>query len=705
MHSVARSCAQPGFVELAGHPILGGELVRDIHRDTTTGLAGHPILGGELVIDRRQLQLVTGGAAAYGGAENGSVTSSVSSSSVVVVVSSSSSSSSSSISSSNAVARDALGLRMLMSRALKGDDSDSWRERHSEAPWDTGIACNPVADKDTCAVATGGPGGRCAYFQRTPNEGLMSFDNVGLAFVTLLQCVTFDDWTEVMYSLMIALSPYVVLYFVAFVALGGFFVINLFLAVVFEEHSAQQAELEAQQCTQRLLTEQLAEVGALQLARERNFSDSPMKLGDSPMKLAPLEEEEEAEEAEGAAAWPRRALDLEAPAEVESEAAAMGRLGPSLPAPSATGSQAHSDEADAAQALLLPGATSSDAIVTDEEKGAAAMSLWEEQQQQFAAPDDASASCVGCAPVHGTFRYRLAEIVSSEGSGLVATVLVVINLVLMAMPYEGMSAEYAARLDDLTTTITWIFIGEMGLKLYGLGCEGYWRDGWNRLDGTIVSISIFEMVLSALFADSGMNLSFLRILRMLRVARMLRLMRSWKGLYKIISTVVSAVPQMSNVLILMFLICTIFALLGMQLFGGQFSEEHGYGDSPPLLPLPRYNFDYFGPALLSVFVLTTGGWFAPMLDGLRVGGPSAAIYYITATCIGTYILINLLIAVLLELFAEDADADGEADAFQADSGAKAAEAAIAPAPPAHLTEEGFDAYDTPIDENDDMALG
>ena len=53
------------------------------------------------------------------------------------------------------------------------------------------------------------------------------------------------------------------------------------------------------------------------------------------------------------------------------------------------------------------------------------------------------------------------------------------------------------------------------------------------------------------------------------------LLRSGVGLYKIISTVVSAVPQMLNVLLLMFLICTIFALLGMQLFGGQFSEEHG----------------------------------------------------------------------------------------------------------------------------------
>jgi hypothetical protein len=489
----------------------------------------------------------------------------------------------------------------------------------------------------------------------------MSFDNVGLAFVTLLQCVTFDDWTEVMYSLMVALSPYVVLYFVAFVALGGFFVINLFLAVVFEEHSAQQAELEAEQYAQRLLTEQLAEVGALQLARERNFSDSPMKLGDSPMKLAPVEEEEEEE---GTAAWPRRALDLKAPAEEQSKAAALGQS-QSLPAPSATDSQVHSDEADAAQALLLPSATSSDAIVTDEEKGAAAMSLMEQQQQQqFTAPDDASATCVGCAPVPGTFRHRLAEIMSSDGSGLVATVLVVINLVLMTMPYEGMSAEYASRLDDLSTTITWIFIGEMALKLYGLGCEGYWRDGWNRLDGTIVSISLFEMVLSALFADSGMNLSFLRILRMLRVARMLRLMRSWKGLYKIVSTFVKSIPAMANLFLLMLLFMFIFALLAMQLFGGMYNPQTGYSTEPclqgrcpdpRLMEEPRYHFDYFVPALSSVFVLFTGEWVDAMVPAVGAVGLPAVFFFIFVVVIGRYLLINLLIAIVLSSFADDSD--------------------------------------------------
>ena len=48
-------------------------------------------------------------------------------------------------------------------------------------------------------------------------------------------------------------------------------------------------------------------------------------------------------------------------------------------------------------------------------------------------------------------------------------------------------------------------------------------DRWNTLDGVIVSMSVVEMVVTALLAGDGANLSFLRILRMLRVARMLSL--------------------------------------------------------------------------------------------------------------------------------------------------------------------------------------
>ena len=92
----------------------------------------------------------------------------------------------------------------------------------------------------------------------------------------------------------------------------------------------------------------------------------------------------------------------------------------------------------------------------------------------------------------------------------------------------------------------------------------------HRLDGTIVSMTIVEMVVDAIAASGSVNFSFLRVLRMLRmlrVLRMLRLMRSWKGLYKIISTFLKAIPQMVNIAFLIILITFMFSNPVVQTFG------------------------------------------------------------------------------------------------------------------------------------------
>ena len=50
----------------------------------------------------------------------------------------------------------------------------------------------------------------------------------------LWQAITFDGWTEPMYGLMAVMSPAVSVFFVLIVVVGGWFVVNLFLAVIFQ---------------------------------------------------------------------------------------------------------------------------------------------------------------------------------------------------------------------------------------------------------------------------------------------------------------------------------------------------------------------------------------------------------------------------------------------------------------------------------------
>jgi Ion transport protein len=54
----------------------------------------------------------------------------------------------------------------------------------------------------------------CLPYLDGPNYGITSFDNIGVAMLTVFQCITLEGWTEVMYMVCISL-----LYFFIFVLL------------------------------------------------------------------------------------------------------------------------------------------------------------------------------------------------------------------------------------------------------------------------------------------------------------------------------------------------------------------------------------------------------------------------------------------------------------------------------------------------------
>ena len=86
--------------------------------------------------------------------------------------------------------------------------------------------------------------------------------------------------------------------------------------------------------------------------------------------------------------------------------------------------------------------------------------------------------------------------------------------------YSDYDLKVMNGLDIISYIINGIFIFEMIVKVIALGfvmdMNTYLRDSWNKLDFTIVSFSILDMVLS------GSNLGFIKIVRMLRILRPLR---------------------------------------------------------------------------------------------------------------------------------------------------------------------------------------
>lgn len=114
--------------------------------------------------------------------------------------------------------------------------------------------------------------------------------------------------------------------------------------------------------------------------------------------------------------------------------------------------------------------------------------------------------------------------------------------------------------------------------------------------------------------------------------------RYWRSLSNLVASLLNSIQSIASLLLLLFLFIVIFALLGMQVFGGRFNFS-------PKENKPRHNFDCFWQSLLTVFQILTGeDWNVVMYDGIRAyGGVSspgilACIYFIILFICGNCIL-------------------------------------------------------------------
>ena len=120
-------------------------------------------------------------------------------------------------------------------------------------------------------------------------------------------------------------------------------------------------------------------------------------------------------------------------------------------------------------------------------------------------------------------------------------------------------------LNIIDIVCTFIFIIEMIVKHIHLGFRGYWKSGWNRLDGILVILSL-PSVASLFFPHTGIDLSILMIFRLLRVLRFFRVMHFFPNFTQIIKNFKLAMKQSYAILLAFFVIIVIFGLVNCALF-------------------------------------------------------------------------------------------------------------------------------------------
>ncbi|XP_045512246.1 sodium channel protein para isoform X4 [Pieris brassicae] len=237
------------------------------------------------------------------------------------------------------------------------------------------------------------------------------------------------------------------------------------------------------------------------------------------------------------------------------------------------------------------------------------------------------------------FQKYVALLVFDPFVELFITLCIVVNTLFMALDHHDMDKDMERALKSGNYFFTATFGIEAMLKLIAMSPKYYFQEGWNIFDFIIVALSLLELGL-----EGVQGLSVLRSFRLLRV---FKLAKSWPALNLIISIMGRTVGALGNLTFVLCIIIFIFAVMGMQLFGKNYTD---YVDRFPGGELPRWNFTDFMHSFMIVFRVLCGEWIESMWDCMLVGDVSCIPFFLATVVIGNLVVLNLFLALLLSNF-------------------------------------------------------
>ncbi|XP_041094438.1 voltage-dependent N-type calcium channel subunit alpha-1B-like [Polyodon spathula] len=443
--------------------------------------------------------------------------------------------------------------------------------------------CGTEPPARTCPV-----GSECREYWIGPNFGITNFDNILFAVLTVFQCITMEGWVEILYSANDAAgNTWNWLYFIPLIIIGSFFMLNLVLGVLSGEFAKERERVEKRREFLKLRRQQ-------QIERELNGYLEWICKAEEVM-LA--EEDKNAEEKSPLDVLKRAKTkksknDLIHAEEGEDHFTDITSMGSPF-----------------ARASLKSGKNESSSYFRRKAK---------------------------------RFRFFIRRMVKAQSFYWAVLCVVALNTLCVAIVHYDQPQWLTDALYFAEFVFLGLFLTEMTLKMYGLGPRNYFHSSFNCFDFGVIIGSIFEVIWAAVKPGASFGISVLRALRLLRI---FKVTKYWNSLRNLVVSLLNSMKSIISLLFLLFLFIVVFALLGMQLFGGQFNFNE---------ETPTTNFDTFPAAILTVFQILTGeDWNAVMYHGIESQGGVrkgmlSSIYFIILTLFGNYTLLNVFLAIAVD---------------------------------------------------------
>uniref|UniRef100_A0A8C7LDP6 Voltage-dependent N-type calcium channel subunit alpha n=1 Tax=Oncorhynchus kisutch TaxID=8019 RepID=A0A8C7LDP6_ONCKI len=485
-----------------------------------------------------------------------------------------------------------IGLDFYMGKFHRTCFSTDTGEQAAEFP------CGMEAPARTCENGT-----VCQEYWIGPNYGITNFDNILFAILTVFQCITMEGWVDILYNANDASgNTWNWLYFIPLIIIGSFFMLNLVLGVLSGEFAKERERVEKRQEFLKLRRQQ-------QIERELTGYLEWICKAEEVMLAEEDKHAEEKSPLDGA--WYKRKHNN--PGQEYNQVLKRAKKSKNDLINAEEGEDHFTD-------ISSVGSPFARASLKSSKNGSASYFRRKEKR----------------------LRFTIRHLVKAQSFYWTVLCLVGLNTLCVAIVHYDQPEWLTYALYLAEFVFLGLFLTEMSMKMYGLGPMSYFHSSFNCFDFGVIIGSIFEVIWAVVKPGASFGISVLRALRLLRI---FKVTKYWNSLRNLVVSLLNSMKSIISLLFLLFLFIVVFALLGMQLFGGLFNFDE---------ETPTTNFDTFPAAILTVFQILTGeDWNAVMYHGIESQGGVrrgmfSSIYFIVLTLFGNYTLLNVFLAIAVD---------------------------------------------------------
>uniref|UniRef100_A0A670XSJ8 Voltage-dependent T-type calcium channel subunit alpha n=1 Tax=Pseudonaja textilis TaxID=8673 RepID=A0A670XSJ8_PSETE len=505
----------------------------------------------------------------------------------------------------------------------------------------------------------------CRTGNANPHKGAINFDNIGYAWIVIFQVITLEGWVEIMYYVMDAHSFYNFIYFILLIIVGSFFMINLCLVVIatqFSETKQREHQLMQEQRARYLSSSTVASYMEPGDCYEEIFQYVCHIVRKAKRRTLgfynSLQDRHLRQTERGTAKQRVNGKDRKQYSHCRKHSSTdympQGLGQPTtktLVSESSNCPKCYKAQLEATQRVSVLDSVNSDQEDGEkacDQEGDGRKGIMESNTDPEKEEDDGEerGQLMLCNDMWQEVRVKLRGIVESKYFNRGIMIAILVNTISMGIEHHEQPEELTNILEICNVVFTSMFALEMILKLAAFGLFDYLRNPYNIFDSIIVIISIWEIVGQA---DGGLS-----VLRTFRLLRVLKLVRFMPALRRQLVVLMKTMDNVATFCMLLMLFIFIFSILGMHIFGCKFSLRTDTGDTVP----DRKNFDSLLWAIVTVFqILTQEDWNVVLYNGMASTSPWASLYFVALMTFGNYVLFNLLVAILVEGFQAEGDAN------------------------------------------------